>query len=187
MISPTRQILAFALLSLFATAWPCAQAQDAVVPCRRFWRQTECVAVPLAMPAEDAQAKQFGSPSSAMSKIYLTRPGTMAPKQKSDIFVDGKWIGSLAPMTYLVIETSPGAHVIAAHMRQEQQEQQDFSMSLNVAGEKNTYIQEQLHQLFNTEKIVFEIVDQKTGQTDVLKSRLIKTATNASSGRPPSP
>src|SRR5437016_6313028 len=108
MLAPTRHIFGFVLLTLVATAWPCARAQDAVVPCRRFGRQIDCVAVPLAMPAEDAQAKQFGAPASTMSKIYLARPSTMGPKQKSDIFLDGKWIGSLAPMTYLVIETSPG-------------------------------------------------------------------------------
>lgn len=168
---------AFVLLSLALTV-SSASAEDSFVPCRRFLHQIECVAVPLATPADDVQAKRFEVPSNGLAKIYLVRPGTMEPKQKSEIFLDGKWFASLAPMTYLVMETSAGLHTIGSDLHQ------SSALRVDVASDKNTYVKEQLYQFFNSEKIFFEIVDQQTGEADVLKSRLINTAPNTVNDRP---
>ena len=166
MTSSTRTVFTFTLLALGMTI-SFANAQDAFVPCRRFLHQIECVTVPLATSGDDADAKQFVAPSNGLGKIYLIRPGTMEPKQKTEIFLDGKWVANLAPMTYLVMETNAGMHTIGSNR------QAASSLSLNVAGDKDTYVKEQLYQLFNSEKIVFEIVDQHAGQADVLNSKLI--------------
>ncbi|WP_161539911.1 DUF2846 domain-containing protein [Glaciimonas sp. PCH181] len=183
---PLNRIFSLALLLVGITVLFPAKAQDARVPCQRFWHQIACVSVPLATPADDAQAKQFDAPSDAVAKIYLARSGTMAPLQKSDIFLDGKWIGTLAPLTYLVIETNPGTHTVNAS---DPKNGKHDSFSMQVEGYKNTYLQEQLYQLFNAEKITFKIVDQQTGQAAVLASKLISPATQpaASIDRPPSP
>ena len=162
----TRILFIYILLALGMTI-SSANAQDALVPCRRFLHQIECVTVPLATSGEDADAKQFVAPTNGLGKIYLIRPGTMEPKQKTEIFLDGKWIANLAPMTYLVMEASSGTHTVSSNL------QAASSLSLDVTGDKNTYVKEQLYQFFNSEKIVFEIVDQHTGQADVLKSALI--------------
>ncbi|MGS0742341.1 hypothetical protein ACVBEF_10975 [Glaciimonas sp. GG7] len=175
MTSSLRRIFSCVLLTLTATTLFSASAQDALVPCRRFLHQIECVAVPLATPVDDAQAKQFDAPLHPTAKVYLSRPGTMAPKQKSDIFLDGKWIGSLAPMTYLVIETAPGTHILGASG----QANANSALTMTLEVDKNTYVQEQLYQLFNTEKITFKVVDTQTGQADVLKSRLISKLISA--------
>lgn len=170
----------FALLSLCLTV-SSASAQDSFVPCRRFLHQIECIAVPLATPAEDVQAKQFGVPPNGLARIYLIRSGTMEPKQKSEIFLDGKWFANLAPMTYLVMETSAGLHTIGSDL------QQTSALRVNAASDKNTYVKERLYQFFNSEKILFEIVDQQTGEADVLKSSLIRSVSNTVNDRPLSP
>lgn len=158
-----------------------ANAQDSFVPCRRFLHKVECVVVPLATPAEDAWAKQFTRPPSGMAKIYLIRPGTMEPKQKSEIFLDGKWFASLAPMTYLVMEANPGSHTLGYD------QQHTSTLKFDVADDQNIYVKEQLYQFFNDKKIVFEILDQQAGQADVLKSTLISAAVPAETALNPTP
>lgn len=182
---PLNRIFCVALLLICVTALFPAKAQEARVPCQRFWHQIACVSVPLAPSTDDAKAKQFGVPSGAMGKIYLARSGTMAPLQKSDIFLDGKWIGTLAPQTYLTFEINAGLHTVKAN---DAKNGMTDGVSIQVEGHKNTYLQEQLYQLFNAEKITFKIVDQQSGQAAVLTSRLISPAAPAASiDRPPSP
>lgn len=149
------------------------------MPCRRFLHHMECVTVPLASQTEDAHAKQFDAPTDGAARIYLIRPGTMAPKQKTEIFFDGKLAGILAPMTYLMIDTHVGAHTVGFNL------QPASWTSLNVKGDQNTYIQEQISQFFSAEKIAFVVLDTRSGQSDVLKSSLISMTTNVSADHPP--
>lgn len=150
-----------------------AQTRDTFVPCRRFMRQVECIAVPLADAAADAAAKQFAAPGGNTARIYLARPGNTDPKQKSDVYLDGKRIGTLAPQTYMVIDTTAGEHRIAADNRAE------GAISVTVASQETVYVQQRSTLWFNTQTIAFKTVDARKGQTDITASHLVATDTSA--------
>lgn len=162
-----------ALILTSLTACATAQAQDTFVPCRRFMRQVECIAVPLADAAADAAAKQFAAPGGDTARIYLARPGNTDPKQKSDVYLDGKRIGTLAPQTYMVIDTTAGEHRIAADSRAE------GAITVAVTPQETVYVQQRSTLWFNTQTIVFKTVDPRSGQTGVAASHLVAaTATD---------
>lgn len=164
---------ALLLMSLTVCVTIQAQAQDTFVPCRRFMRQVECIAVPLADAAADAAAKQFAAPGGNTARIYLARPGNTDPKQKSDVYLDGKRIGTLAPQTYMVIDTTAGEHRIAADNRAE------GAISVTVTPQETVYVQQRSTLWFNTQTIVFKTVDAHNGQTGVAASHLVATDTSA--------
>jgi hypothetical protein len=91
-----------------------ACAEEPARRCMRAWQMLECVAVPLDTVERDAQAKQFPTPAPGRTNVYIVRSGVAEPKTKSDISVDGKAVGYIAPMTYLLLEIAPGEHVIKA-------------------------------------------------------------------------
>ncbi|WP_162256934.1 hypothetical protein [Noviherbaspirillum sp. Root189] len=44
--------------------------------------------------------------------MYIARPYTLEQKKKSKVFVDGKPVGLLEPLTYLVLDVPVGRHEV---------------------------------------------------------------------------
>jgi hypothetical protein len=143
-------------------------AEESFTRCSRLGRWRECSTVPLASAEQDAAAKQFLPPPADESKIYIVRPTTIDPKKTSTIFLDGERIASLAPMTYLVVETSPGMHHIKAHT------DHDFEVAVDLAPGKTYYVRHRLGLLFNTMAGALKVIDEKEGQAEVAKSKLAR-------------
>jgi hypothetical protein len=162
-----------ALLFLLGCAALNALANESFVPCSRLGRWRECITVPLASADQDAAAKEFRPPPSDRSKIYIVRSNTIEPKTRSAIFLDDEPVTSLAPMTYIVLEASPGMHRLKART------DHDFEITIDLAPGKTYYVQHHLSLLFNTMTGALKVIDEKEGHSQVVKSKLAKTGMDA--------
>ncbi len=81
---------------------------------------TACATVALAPPAKDQQAKTF-EVSEQQANIYLFRhfqiygDAILLP-----IYLDGQFVGGVAPGTFLLLQVNPGKHTVAAIMQEAQ-------------------------------------------------------------------
>jgi hypothetical protein len=139
-----RRLRKFALLFLLSCAALNALADESFVLCSRLGRWRECITAPLASADQDVAAKEFRPPPSDRSKIYIARSNTIEPKTRSAIFLDDERVTSLAPMTYIALETSPGMHHLKART------DHDFEIAIDLAPGKTYYVQHHLSLLFNT-------------------------------------
>lgn len=155
------------LLPLAAVGCSAVPSNSDTIACRRFTRMQECVAVPMASVEEDKSAKAFLSPADGTSRVYLVRPYTTSPKDKAQVFVDGKPVAQLGPLTYAVIDVSPGKHRLSANT----DVNSDFE--LNVRKGDIHYVQYQLNLLFNTVTGEMKLLDENAGQQKVMATKRV--------------
>ena len=70
-----------------------------------------CVSTPESTPERDAWAKHF-EPVTRDSVIYVYRPDTLGTMATTELFVNGRLVGSSLPGTYFRIPVLPGRSVI---------------------------------------------------------------------------
>src|SRR5438876_1143322 len=66
--------------------------------------------VPMAPPNQDVAGKQFNPPPAGMAAIYFYNPVSTGPAIR--VREGPMFIGQLAPLTWMRIETSPGWHAM---------------------------------------------------------------------------
>ena len=72
-----------------------------------------CATVPMASPSLDVEAKKF-MPESGMANIYILREVALGGgKILFQLTLDGRMVGSLAPLTYHLLSVKPGEHTIS--------------------------------------------------------------------------
>ncbi|WP_286758182.1 DUF2846 domain-containing protein [Ralstonia sp. RL] len=159
------------LIALFAMSCALhgAQAGDAGTPCRRLLRAVQCATVPLAGADEDAEAKRFQPPPDGRARVYVLRPGTMAPAVKSTILLDGRPMRELAPQTYAVIDTSAGTHRIAART------DRDAEIELDLEPGRIRYVENRFSLLFFTVSGQLRPLEAQPAQAAIAQSRLVKS------------
>jgi hypothetical protein len=151
--------------SLALTLPVSAPAEDTFVPCMRLGRIKKCIAVPLTDSRDDQAAKTFQPPTNGKSRIYIIRPYTLEPREKTELFLDGQFVAHMAPLTYVVLDVSPGQHHIKVRTGD------DAEIQLNVRSAELYYITYRLNLLFNTVRGEMTVLDEKAGQSEVLKSK----------------
>jgi hypothetical protein len=114
------KVLIAVIGSLLAVSFlPAVHAEQDYFKCKRISRWEDCITVPMASAAEDKAAKLFQSPESEFARLYIARPYTLEPKEKSEVLVDGKLVGLLGPLTYLVFDVPAGGHEVRIRTRDE--------------------------------------------------------------------
>ena len=139
-----------------------AHSEDVFVPCSHLGRLKQCITVSLSDPSKDVAAKKFQPSMDGKGKIYVVRPYTNQPREKSDIFLDGKLAAEMAPSTYVVLDAEPGEHRVRVHT------DDDSEVVLNVLPGHIYYVKYQLDLLFNTISGKLAILDEREGQTQIL-------------------
>lgn len=162
------KILVFILASLGLIN--ITNAQGNMVPCTRLGRMIDCISVPLESHENDAQAKSFVPPHDDKARIYITRPYTIEPTTKIMIFMDAKPIGELAPLTYYLLDVTPGKHVLQFRTNH------DVQIDLNLGAGKNYFIEQEVRLFLNTRTWKWKRVEKSAGQIGVMKSRRAKTS-----------
>ncbi len=77
-----------------------------------------CATVALAPPAKDQQAKTF-EVSEQEANIYVFRRAKIAGDALLlPIYLDGQFVGGVAPETFLLLQVNPGKHTVAAIMQE---------------------------------------------------------------------
>lgn len=155
------------IAAVVLTACAPPKIADGYQPCKQLWRTKECVAVPLAPPDEDREAKQFAAAPDRKARIYLVRPYTQKPKQTSRVLLDGKPVAELAPLTFAVLEVTPGSHRLGVQTGDGQE------VILDLRAYDVTYVQYQLDILFNTTTGKLTILPADEAQARVRQARKI--------------
>ena len=70
-----------------------------------------CASTPESTPERDAWAKEF-EPLTRDSVIYVYRPDPPGTIAVTELYVDGRLVGSSLPATYFRIPVLPGRHVL---------------------------------------------------------------------------
>jgi hypothetical protein len=154
-------------VSIFIGVLSTGCAQDPERRCMWHGDLVECVAVPLDSPARDAEAKQFAPPVAGKAHVYIMRSRVLGPLIKSVILVDGKMVGGLAPMTYLMLELAPGEHVIKARA------DRDYETRLAVAEGGSYFIEHDFphFDFFRPVAGKLTVVEPGAGKKAVTKSK----------------
>ena len=99
---------------------------------------TACATVALAPPAKDQQAKTF-EVSEQQANIYVFRRAKIAGDALLlPIYLDGQFVGGVAPETFLLLQVNPGKHTVAAIMQEGQ-----AVMTLRAKSRTNYFIKAQ--------------------------------------------
>ncbi|MEC4723766.1 DUF2846 domain-containing protein [Noviherbaspirillum sp. CPCC 100848] len=141
-------------------------AEEKYFDCKRITRWTDCIAVPLASIEEDRDAKSFSKPASETAHVYIVRPYTQEPKAKSEVYVDGKFIGVLGPLTFLSFEVPAGRHAVRVRTDQE-----DADIELEAHSEHNLFVQYQLNQWLGRITGQTKLLSDEDGQAKVNKAK----------------
>lgn len=155
-----------AMVGLMVSACAAPPVQEGFVPCRRLGRMSECITVPLADQSADREAKQFIAPSNGKARLYLVRPYTQEPRRRTEVFLDGKRVAVLAPLTYVVLDVSPGKHRLKVQAY-------DETATLDIDVDENNiyYVQHQFDLLFNTISARLKVVQEGDAQPRILASK----------------
>jgi hypothetical protein len=144
--------------------------QEGFVSCRRLGRMSQCITVPLADPSADREAKQFIAPSNGRARLYLVRPYTQEPRQRTDVFLDGKRVAELAPLTYVVLDVLPGKHRLKVQAYDE-----TATLDIDVNVSNIYFVQHQFDLLFNTISARLKVVQEGDAQARILASKRAMT------------
>lgn len=145
------------------------EASPKMVPCEAYGRIRDCITVPLATPSSEATAKAFQPPVDDKAVIYIARPYTHKRMQVSNVFVDGKLVGRLAPETFAAVKVTPGTHTIKVTGGTD--ESPEFSL-LTSPGELY-YLQYSIGQLFNRYSGKLKLVDEDRARQQLSDLRMV--------------
>lgn len=127
-----------------------------------------CATVPMADTQADAVAKTFKI-NPGKSGIYIYRDETFGAAIAMDVFIDGRPLGQTGAKTYFYIEVEPGPHKILSKA------ENDELLELNTLPGKLYYIWQEVKMGLLYARNKLQLVDEKTGQTGVMESKLIAT------------
>lgn len=157
---------------LAATAAACALPQkepDPVAsrPCKINERIQQCATVPLALQNEEVTAKAFQPPAAGMARIYITRPYKQEWRKTSEVFINDRLVGRLAPETFLAIEVPQGLHTVTVKT--------DVVSTFQIPVEAGQlhYLRYQLD--FWVSRITGKLkpIDAEAAQHQILKARMV--------------
>ena len=129
-----------------------------------------CVAkVPLAPSTWDMAAKDF-IPVPGRSNIYVFREkGGQGKSQLVQVFLDGRYVGGVAVGNYLLSETPPGVHSIAAFSHENQD-----SVNLRVEEGENYFLEIGGELEIETFRVTLRQVEEKTGRQGVMACKRVE-------------
>lgn len=166
-----RKLVKALLVALYLTGMHGAlYAQSAMTPCPRFGRMIECVAIPLANPQDDLQAKQFALPPADKARMYIVRPYVTEPTTLTRIEIDGSLAGHMAPRTYLMLDVPGGEHVITGHTGNK------MELKVHLKPGQLYFIEQELNLTFYSVWENLQVVDTLEGRHAVWTSKRVPIA-----------
>lgn len=128
---------------------------------------TGCASVPMASVERDTAAKTFAvKPDKA--NIYVYRNETIGSAVKMPLALNGKLVGDTGPMTYLVLEVSPGAHTLLSKT------ENDSSLTIDAAAGRNYFVWQEVKMGMFAARSALQQVDEAKGKAAVAECKLIE-------------
>jgi Protein of unknown function (DUF2846) len=124
-----------------------------------------CASVQMASTEQDASAKSFAvKPGKA--NIYVYRNETFGAALKMPVALDGKLVGDTASKTYLLLEVSPGSHIVTSKT------ENDSSVTVNAVAGRNYFLWQEVKMGLMSARSSLQEVDEATGKAGVQECKL---------------
>ncbi|OWY36470.1 hypothetical protein CEJ45_04515 [Herbaspirillum aquaticum] len=120
----------------------CSSTASNRQPCVILQQSAQCVAVSRADAVVSSDAKMMSPAEAGYSYLYVARPYAQQRSVASRVFVDGKQVAELGPMTFARVKIGGGEHVVTIATENVQDRQ------ISVRGSQDTHIQYQLTESF---------------------------------------
>jgi hypothetical protein len=130
---------------------------------------TGCASVPMASIQEDQKRKEFSSPSSGYSGIYIYRNSSFGAALKKSLFINDELIGETARMTYYFKEVKPGHHKLST-----ESEFSNNNLMLETKTGKNYFVQQYIKMGAFVGGANLELKSEEEGKKGVLECKLAK-------------
>ena len=121
--------------------------------------------VPMATPAQDAQAKQFTA-KPGVASVYVYRNEAFGKAIKLPLELDGKMIGQTGYKTYFYNEVAPGPHKVTTRA------ENTTELTFDAIAGKIYYIWQEVKMGMWAAKAQLQLVDEATGKKGVNESNL---------------
>ena len=128
-----------------------------------------CASVPMAPESEDMAKKEFNSPASDKSGIYVFRNSNFGAALKKSLYIDGKMIGETGPMTYFFREVQAGKHQLST-----ESEFSNNGLEIDTEGGKNYFVRQFIKFGLVVGGANLEQVSEEEGKKGVLECKLAK-------------
>ena len=126
-----------------------------------------CATVPMASNAKDTAKKAFNAPPSNKAGLYVYRNSNFGGALKKNVYLDGKFIGESAPMTYFYRDILPGMHKVST-----ESEFSNNDLNLNAQGGKNYFIRQYIKMGLFVGGANLELKTEEQGKKGVLETKL---------------
>ena len=127
-----------------------------------------CVSVPMASMELDTVAKNFAvKPGKA--NIYVYRNETFGAAIKMPVVLDGKLVADTASRTYMLLEVSPGSHIVTSKT------ENDATVTVDAAAGRNYFIWQEVKMGMFAARSALHQVDDATGKAGIAECKLIES------------
>ena len=128
-----------------------------------------CASVPMASKEDDNAKKEFLAPPQGSSGLYIYRNSNLGGALKKNVYIDGKFIGETAPMTYFYKRVESGKHTLST-----ESEFSENDLILQAESGKNHFINQYIKLGLFVGGAGLELVPEKEGRNGVLECELAK-------------
>ncbi len=123
--------------------------------------------LPLALGDKDAEAKQFTAVADK-AVLYVYRDEFKGSQWQIPVAINGKYLGKTGGYTYFRIALEPGQYVIESNAENNSQ------LPVIMEAGKTYYVWQEIKTGFTAIRTELQLVDERTGQEGVKKSRLLQ-------------
>ena len=128
-----------------------------------------CASVPMETLENDKLRKEFSAPPQDLSGLYIYRNSNFGGALKKSVYIDSKFIGETAPMTYFYKDIEPGEHQLST-----ESEFSENSLVINVKAGINYFVNQYIKMGVFVGGAGLELVPEEKGKKGVLESKLAK-------------
>lgn len=148
----------------------CVHTHPGVADCTILQQSSHCVEVPIEEDAVAAQVKTLPPAEAGKVAIYVLRPFAQQRSTASQIFIDGRLVANLGPMTFARIVVEQGAHRIRIETKGVPHREQQ------ITGNATTYLQYQLTEMLTTVRSEITELAEAQAKARVARLDLVKSA-----------
>lgn len=148
----------------------CVHTHPGVAHCAILQQSSHCVEVPIEEDAVAAQAKTRPPAEAGKVAIYVLRPFAQQRSNASQIFIDGRLVAILGPMTFARIVVEQGAHRVRIETEGVPNREHQ------ITGSATTYLQYQLTETLTTVQSEMTELAEAQAKARVARLDLVKSA-----------
>lgn len=136
-----------------------------------------CASVPMASMEEDAKAKTFTNVSGKAS-LYIYRNEMFGGAIPMTVTINGRTLGQSAAQTYFRLNLEAGKYTVESHA------ENVSNLALSLESGKTYFVWQEVKMGLFFARSLLQEVDEKTGRTGVMESKLIASSLSENDVQP---